>query len=258
MHLTRWAAVPLTTALLGLTTFVGAAPAEAAGSCELPMPLAGVGVGVLPDDTLFEDFWRYEAAGTTTIRTTDVGAAFVVFNASCSAVVCSSTSLCVTNATGPLIIAVYRAHSAPSAYVLTATSSVSPTSSCNRVDTSGVCVHLATGTLVEERTVYDVTTTPVATHTVGGWLDAYRFPLPTGGSAVVPCVVLSANTRDANPCETAGGTFVSRAATLVTRSVTQPAPIQGAALATVRVCNATLTATVGGFGLENVPVYSTC
>lgn len=257
-RLTRWAAVPVSTLALGALSVAGAPAAEALGSCTSPVALSGAGAGAFTS-AYGEDYWRYQAAGTTTIRMVATSAWMYVYysGTSCSTYICSSFLSCTVSVTGPLVIKVVS-QADGAAYVLAATSSVASTNPCNRVNTNGVCVDLAIGPVLEEETVYGVTTTPLLTHTVGGWLDAYRFPLPTGGSAVVPCVVLAANSRDANPCATAGGTFVSRTLTLVSQSVTQPQVVQGSALTTVRVCNATLTATANGFGIENVPVYSTC
>jgi hypothetical protein len=65
---------------------------------------------------------------------------------------------------------------------------------------------------------------------------------------------------NANPCQSAGGTFVNRVATLYDDSVDLPSagldtPIP---VATVKVCQATVTFTVAGIGIEDVPAYTVC
>jgi hypothetical protein len=136
-------------------------------------------------------------------------------------------------------------------------SSPAPPSSCNVADTADTCVHLTTGDLYAEQAVYRVETVVTATHTVGGYVEGYRFTVPSGGSVVVPCVRLVALSASANPCQAAGGTFVSRTATLV-EDVDQPWVAYGSPLATVRVCEATVTITVAGFGAEGFPALTTC
>lgn len=257
-NVTRWTAVPVATLLIAFGSVLAPAPAQAADQCSPPATVGGVGAGVFTDSSSSDQYWSHTATGRTTFSLTGVGRFVLEVYTACGTFVCAGARVCTTNTTGPLVIHISTTDDVPTAYVLSATSGTTATPPCEEVDTAGVCVSLVTGPVLEQETVYGVTTTPVATHTVGGWVDAYRFPLPTGGSAVVPCVVLAVNATDGNPCETAGGTFVSRAATLVTQSVDQPAPVQGAALATVRVCDATLTATVNGFGIEDVPVYSVC
>jgi hypothetical protein len=137
-------------------------------------------------------------------------------------------------------------------------SSPAPPSSCNVVDTAGVCVEVRTGDVVTQQTLYDVVTTTTATRSVAGYLDAYRFSLPTGGSVVMPCVTLTALSASVSPCQPAGGTFVERTATLVERTVDQPGIGTGGPLATVRVCDALVTITVAGFGVEDFPALSLC
>lgn len=133
-----------------------------------------------------------------------------------------------------------------------------PPLSCDETSDNGVCVDVDTGAVVVSQTVYQVAPLVTATHTVDGWVDAYRFPLPTGGSAVLPCVVLKVNSTTANPCAIAGGTFVERFATLVSQPVNQPGVGQGLPLTTVSVCAAEYTVKVGAFGLEDFPAYALC
>lgn len=90
---------------------------------------------------------------------------------------------------------------------------------------------------------------------VVGAVDTYRFPLPTGGTTTVPCVVLTVDSTP-NACQAAGGTFVGRTATLVDR--TESLPGSTPPLATVRVCTATYTLTVAGFGIDDFPAYALC
>lgn len=257
-RLFRWVTVPAATLVLSLGSVGTAPPATAAGSCSLPIPMTSVAAGAFTDE-FGEDYWRYDLAGTTTFRLTDLSVYMYVYTYSngCGTLLCSTGSTCTVTHSGPVVIAVYP-NSANSVYVLTATTTPASTATCNRLNTAGVCVDITTGAIVQSQTVYNVAPIVTATHTADGWLDAYRFPLPTGGSLVLPCVTLKVNTTTANPCTTAGGTFVSRTATLVAQSVNQPGVTQGLPLTTVRVCEALYTVTVSGFGAEDVPAYSTC
>lgn len=89
---------------------------------------------------------------------------------------------------------------------------------------------------------------------VVGYLDVYRFTV-AGVTTTLPCVTLRVAGGEVSPCAAAGGAFVSRSATLAT--VPEPG-VELATAATVRVCNAELTATAFGFGVQSAPAYALC
>jgi hypothetical protein len=96
---------------------------------------------------------------------------------------------------------------------------------------------------------------------IAGYLDAYRFLLPSGGSVVVPCVTLYEEGQAAeiaNPCRQAGGTFDSRRATLVFQRLELEELAEGYPLPQVAVCEASLDILVAGFGVESMPGYALC
>lgn len=124
--------------------------------------------------------------------------------------------------------------------------------------TSGVVVCLTTGSEIQRVNVFQATTVPGANHHIVGYVDLYRFSLPTGTVAVLPCVRLGVDASTVNPCQTSGGTFVSTTLTLTDTTVTDPDPVIGGAIASVAVCNATLQATVDGIGIESTPAYTLC
>ena len=134
----------------------------------------------------------------------------------------------------------------------------SPPQACTPIANLPTCVAIQHGTIYQTVTAYGPRTVVDATHSVVGTLDVYRFALPTGGAVTAPCVVLTANTAGSNACATAGGTFVTRLATLVDRTVEQPGARVDVALATVRICHATYTVTVAAIGIEQFPAYSVC
>ena len=138
------------------------------------------------------------------------------------------------------------------------TESSPPAQSCSSVLGVPVCVIVETGSVYQSVTAYGPRTTVTATHTVVGTVDIYSFPLATGGSVTLPCVVLSANTTTNNTCDEAGGTYVSRVATLVNQSVNQPGVAVDVPLATVRVCRAEYTITAAGIGVSDFPAYTLC
>jgi hypothetical protein len=134
------------------------------------------------------------------------------------------------------------------------TESDAPPGDCTDVAGNDVCVAVEAGTVFQN---VAVTTVPTATHHVVGTVDIYRFDLPTGGNVTVPCVVLTVNATTANPCATAGGTFVSRDSTLVDRTESQPGPsTSGTPLASI--CNAQVTVTVRGIGVNDFPAFTLC
>jgi hypothetical protein len=121
-----------------------------------------------------------------------------------------------------------------------------------------VCVNVVNGEVVRTVTVAPVETSVGATHDVAGTVDIYKFALPTGGTTTVPCVVLSADSVPIDACRSAGGTFVSRVATLFDGSVNQPSASLGIPVGAINVCSAQVTITVAGVGVEDIPAYSIC
>jgi hypothetical protein len=126
-----------------------------------------------------------------------------------------------------------------------------PSSSCNIVDTAGVCVNVAKGTVV--RTLGLAGPQPSGSLHVVGRIDMYSLPLPIGGSATFPCVVLGLDATSTGGCDALGATRVSTVATLVDTYASGASPV-----ITVGVCAATITATVEGFGLQSVPGNTIC
>jgi hypothetical protein len=127
-----------------------------------------------------------------------------------------------------------------------------PSSTCNVVNAAGVCVGITTGSVAQTVGVADPLASSGSVHVVGA-VDTYRISLPTGGSATFPCVVLTADETGNTGCTAFGATYVSRVATLVDDYAVGATP-----LATVKVCAAALTATVAGFGVQDVPGYTLC
>jgi len=122
--------------------------------------------------------------------------------------------------------------------------------SCSSVGGVPVCASYTPGT---QRTPYTVSGPATAAVPVAGYVDVYEFTLPNGGTATLPCVVLST----ANPCTAAGGRYVSRVATLGPATAAVPTGSL-APLATVYVCDANLVLTVSGFGITSSPAYAVC
>ena len=130
--------------------------------------------------------------------------------------------------------------------------------SCSPVAGVEVCTTITPTGVVLPVSVTNVQTGVAATHHIVGEVDAYRFTLSTGGSVVVPCVVLTVNAGTVDPCGEAGGTFVSRTALLLDRSQDQPSVTPTGTLASASVCTATITVTVADIGVEEIPAYSVC
>ena len=126
-----------------------------------------------------------------------------------------------------------------------------PASSCNLVDTAGVCVNVAKGAVVS--TLGLAGPEPSGSLHVVGRIDTYSLPLPTGGSATFPCVVLGVDTTSTGGCGALGATRVGTAMTLVDTYASGATPIVA-----VRICAATFTATVDGFGVQSVPGNTIC
>lgn len=135
---------------------------------------------------------------------------------------------------------------------------VDPTPSCDPGATVPVCVDVDPGAVYQTVSAYDVGTTPAASATVVGRVQRYRVPLPTGGSVVVDCLVLTANSQSVNPCAQAGGVYLDTTLTLVNESRTVSGPVVGAPLPLVKVCHADYTVTVAGRGVEDIPGFAIC
>ena len=116
---------------------------------------------------------------------------------------------------------------------------------------------LVPGDEIASYTIEGVDPDTGAGHDVAGYVDAYRFRVGAG-QFTLPCVVLVADSATANPCAAAGGIFVSRDNVLVETTVNDPGVLPGSGVATVRVCEATLTFTVFGFGIDEAPAVSLC
>jgi hypothetical protein len=126
-----------------------------------------------------------------------------------------------------------------------------PSSSCNVVDTAGICVDVAPGPV--QQTVALASPQPSGSLHVVGRVDLYSVPLPTGGTATFPCVVLGVDATDTGGCGVPGATRVGTVATLVDTYASGGTPA-----VTVGICEATITATVVGFGVQNVPGSTLC
>lgn len=122
----------------------------------------------------------------------------------------------------------------------------------------GVVACLEPGAVFLSQPVGVVSAQPTTGHRVVGRVALYAFPLPTGGTVTVPCVVLTAGTATLDPCGAADGQPGSPVATLVDTTVYEQSLVPAAPLATVRVCHATLTVTVLGAGINDVPAYALC
>jgi hypothetical protein len=127
---------------------------------------------------------------------------------------------------------------------------------CSRAGASEVCAKVVVG---DEREVLTTSGLTLKEYEVAGYLDVYRFGRPGGAHVDVPCVVLVAKPHGtANACRFAGGTFVTRTATLLhpVRSDVPRPPL--AQVTYVRVCDAELTVTVDGHGPKSLPVVAPC
>lgn len=121
-----------------------------------------------------------------------------------------------------------------------------------------VAACLEPGDVVLTQPVALVNVVPDGTfHRVVGYVEAYRFVV-AGIGVTLPCVVLGVDATTANPCALAGGTFVERTLVLVDQTFEGVKVEPGPVLATVKVCEATLTVKVGAFGVDNVPALALC
>jgi hypothetical protein len=119
-----------------------------------------------------------------------------------------------------------------------------------------ITCHLTPGSVVLDDVVF-VSTMAGAEHDVTGYLDSYRFTLPGGVIVTLPCVTLVADTTTGDACLLAGGTHVARSI-IVSTSPDEVEPVLTTTATPARICNATLTLTVGGFGVNSAPVLTTC
>lgn len=253
---TRLAALPAATLLFGGLFTLNAPMANA---CYAGTPFVAVAAGAADGG---DYYWTTTTTGPTTISITPIASTghIHVFDQNC-AEICSIEQSCAVTA-GTYTVLVHGS----GAYTLTAVPDdvtvpgidPLPPGDCNLVNTAGVCANVETHGEVERAYVYGVQQGTAATHTVVGRVDRYRFPLPTGGSTLLPCVVLTVNNTGNDDCAVAGGTYDSTVATLVSRSVDQPSVGLGAPLASVGICESAVTITVAGFGVEDFPAYSLC
>jgi hypothetical protein len=117
---------------------------------------------------------------------------------------------------------------------------------------------LAPGDVVVSETLRQVDTVNGPQHDVAGYVDSYRFFVPPGIIFDAPCVTLIQDGSEVNPCQQAGGRFVSRVSTLLAQTFREPQAQQGDEVATVSVCEAELVLLVGTFGVQSAPAYSLC
>ncbi len=111
------------------------------------------------------------------------------------------------------------------------------------------------GSLFAEYAVDDVSTSGGAAHEIAGYVDQYRFVV-AGVTVTLSCVQLVADGTDVNPCDAAGGTFVTRVTSLV-QQPTEPV-VETERLVSVEVCRAELTFTAAGNGIDSAPAYALC
>lgn len=122
---------------------------------------------------------------------------------------------------------------------------------CPPVGGAVACFH--EGAPVFGATLYSTDVDVSPRSIVVGSLDRYAFT-QAGVTVILPCVTLAAGS---NPCQTAGGVYDSPIATLAVDAL-QPTLASGAAIATVAICEAQLTATVLGVGLSSAPALKVC
>jgi len=122
---------------------------------------------------------------------------------------------------------------------------------------SEVVVCLAPGSFFQRFQAIVATPLPSGLNVyVAGWIDQYQFTV-AGVTTTLPCVGLAVDGVGANPCALAGGTFVTRVATLLDQTVDVPA-IQAVPVFAIDVCNAELTVTAAGNGINSAPAYAPC
>lgn len=117
----------------------------------------------------------------------------------------------------------------------------------------GVVVCLVPGGPVLSQPVNLVTRDAAVGHTVLGYVQAYDVTVAEI-ELVLPCVVLVVDGSPVDPCGQAGGAPQPGSSPLVLVDET----LGESTLATVRVCTATLTVTVLGFGVGSAPAFALC
>jgi hypothetical protein len=133
-----------------------------------------------------------------------------------------------------------------------------PSGDCPLVLGVPVCTKLTTGGMRQPVAVSNVAIGVAATYHVVGRVDIYRFALPTGGNVTLPCVVLTNNATTVDPCRAAGGSYVSTTSVLYDDIVEQPSVGPSGTLVSAGICDATVTITAGGFGVEDFPLFTIC
>jgi hypothetical protein len=126
--------------------------------------------------------------------------------------------------------------------------------SCSAVAGLAVCAGYTPGTTYQTFSVQGPSFSSVR---VAAYVDLYQFILPNGGTVAVPCVVVNGGSLT-NACRLAGGSFLSRLATLIDKTVRLPTGTFGPPWVTVDVCNADFFVTVDGIGVTSFPAYALC
>lgn len=254
-RLTRLAVLPAATLVFGSLLSL-AAPAAHASSCNSGPTFTLSTTGTTADGS---DRWNTESYGRTTLRieTPDDDIDFDVKAENCTTLCAWVYDECTVDYVGTLSIWVKNGGGAYTLYAMP--SGPPPVTApqpgdCNIVNTGAVCAGITTGDLVDRVSVVSVELGSSEADRVVGSIDRYRYPLPTGGSVVLPCVTLAVIDVDGGTCTVAGGTYDSTVAVLVDQSV----PTIGEPLVSVGICEAEFTVKVAGFGLEQFPAYSVC
>lgn len=254
----RLAFVPA--AVLAFGSLLPITAADAA-PCQVGTPFLFTASGATTSSSESQ-IWDTVTWGRTDIKieTASFGLHFSAYDENCVEI-CSHTKDCLVDYRGVISIDV---HNGTGAYTLTATPrdmpgvTPPPPGECNVVNTAGVCANIATGNELERVGVAGVEVVSAGTHRVVGAIDTYRFPLPVGGSVLLPCVVLTVNNLGASDCELAGGTFENRFALLVDQSADQPSIGLTDPIVSVGLCDARVTVTASGFGVEDFPAVTVC
>lgn len=281
--LVRTARATLVTVALALASVavVSPVPANGIGPCgNTPVVINGVATGTVTDG-VGGDWWWDDTTGVNlskraTIAAMGGGARLSVWTdgAECTQIYCEALTEPNGTATCPVpdepsyILVGASECCEDFSYVLAVTGGVPPMqdrlpmledlpqpAECNP---AAICVGLFPGDVVASFPVVVPGVGGGATHHIAGYVDVYRFVVPGGGTVTLPCPVLTVDTT-INPCQQAGGTYVSRLATLANQDVSEPVIGGGGdPLTTIRICEATLVATVLGLGVESFPAFSVC
>ncbi|MDQ1711547.1 MAG: hypothetical protein QOE45_997 [Frankiaceae bacterium] len=249
----------LVSATLVISQAVLPGAARASGSCGDGTLFLGTTAGTIAP---YDHHW-YEtpSTGETTITLQSPSGyplELRVFTGNCSSPACdvwiSPTLTCTVEHTGLLYVDVWAAYGNYTPYTLTSSAFAGVLPSCDGL----VCLSVTPGERIQTVSVGGVTTVPgLANHVVGS-VDLFRFDLPTGGSAVLPCAEVTFNATVVSPCRTAGGTFVGHVATLYDGPLDVPSVSVGVPLVSAGLCEALVTAKVAGIGVEDVPAYTLC